>query len=316
MVETGGALPQKIINSVSAEIAVLDREGTIVMTNESWNRFARENQAGNSDMAGVGVNYLEVCRTASGESSEGAQEVLTGLESVLNGSVHNFAFEYPCHSPTVRRWFLLQASGLDNPAGWVVLAHIDITARKESEARQKELEERFRAALENSPVVVFNQDRELRYTWINSPVLAWAVQVYIGRTDMEIVGGPEGERLTAIKSEVLESGVEKRTEVSVTFDGEIHYFDLNVVPLRDDGGAIQGITCACTDITSMKRAAAEREKLAEELAKTHRKLMQRNAELEVLNKEKTLWLAIAAHDLRTRTARCRGQADSHRDTVS
>jgi signal transduction histidine kinase len=48
----------------------------------------------------------------------------------------------------------------------------------------------------------------------------------------------------------------------------------------------------------MKRTAAERERLAEELAKTHQDLMQRNVELEVLNKEKTLWLAMAAHDLR------------------
>ena len=36
------------------------------------------------------------------------------------------------------------------------------------------MKERFRVALKSAPVVVFNQDRELRYTWINSPVLAWA----------------------------------------------------------------------------------------------------------------------------------------------
>jgi PAS domain S-box-containing protein len=297
-VETGAALPQKIIDSVSAQIAVLDREGTIVLINESWNRFARENQAGESDKACVGVNYLEVCRTACGESCEGAQEVLAGLKGVLNGHIHDFAFEYPCHSPTVRRWFLLQASGLDDPAGGAVVVHIDITARKELEARQREHEERFRGALQNSPVVVFNQDRELRYTWINSPVLAWAVQGHMGRTDMEIVGGPESERLTAIKREVLESGEEKRAEVSITFEGEIHYFDLNVVPLRDEVGAIQGVTCACTDITLMKRTAAERERLAEELATVHQDLMRRNVELEALNKEKTIWLAMAAHDLR------------------
>ena len=39
------ALYQSVIDSVSAEIAVLDRQGTIVMTNDSWDRFARENQA-------------------------------------------------------------------------------------------------------------------------------------------------------------------------------------------------------------------------------------------------------------------------------
>jgi PAS domain S-box-containing protein len=291
-------LYQSIIDSVSAEIAVLDGQGTIVMTNESWDRVACENQARGSDKAGVGVNYLEVCRTASGESSEGAKEVLVGLQEVLSGNNRDFAFEYACHSPTVRRWFLLQVNGLERPARGAVLLHIDITARKDSEARLREHEERFRVALQNSPVVVFNQDRELRYTWINSPVLGWADQDYLGRTDMEILGEADGQRLTAIKRAVLESGVGTRVETTVTFRGEVHYFDLNVAPIEDDLGAIQGITCACTDITAIKRAAAEREKLLEELEKVQRELIQRNLELEGLNREKTHWLGMAAHDLR------------------
>jgi signal transduction histidine kinase len=68
--------------------------------------------------------------------------------------------------------------------------------------------------------------------------------------------------------------------------------------MRGEAGAIQGITCAATDITAMKHAAAEREKLVEELANAQRQLSQRNLELERLNKEKTHWLGIAAHDLR------------------
>jgi PAS domain S-box-containing protein len=293
-----GVLYQSVIDSIAAEIAVLDRQGTIVMTNDSWDRFARENQARGIIKAGVGVNYLEVCRTASGESSEGAREVLAGLQEVLSGNNRDFAFEYACHSPTVRRWFQLRANGLKRPARGAVLLHIDITARKDLEARLREHEERFRVALQNSPVVVFNQDCELRYTWINSAVLGWADQDYLGRTDLEILGEADGQRLTAIKRAVLESGVGKRVETTVTFRGEVHYFDLNVTPMRGEAGAIQGITCAATDITAMKHAAAEREKLVEELANAQRQLSERNLELEGLNKEKTHSLGIAAHDLR------------------
>src|SRR3954453_11625481 len=86
------------------------------------------------------------------------------------------------------------------------------------------LARRFRMALAHSPVVVFNQDKALRYTWINSPVLCWAAKEYLGRTDMEIVGGTDGERLTAIKQAVLEGGVGTRVETSVTFNAETHYF--------------------------------------------------------------------------------------------
>jgi PAS domain S-box-containing protein len=174
----------------------------------------------------------------------------------------------------------------------------DITESRRSHEALRISEERFRVALKNSPVVVFNQDRELRYTWINRPVLAWAEQDFIGKTDLGIISGPDGERLMAIKRSVLESGVGARVEADFTFHDEKYYFDLTVEPLRDSAGIIQGVTCACMDVTPMKRAAAERERLIEELARAQRELLERNHELEALNNEKARWLGIATHDLR------------------
>ena len=292
------AMMQHLVDSLASQLAVLDREGNIILVNEAWKRFARENAAGDLQNYCVGLNYLEVCSSASGVAAEGAKDIEAGLEEVLSGAREHFFFEYPCHSPTASRWFLLQATRLGGPAGGAVMLHIDITARKLLEHRLQEQEERFRVALEHSPVVVFNQDCDLRYTWINSPVLAWAEQDSIGRTDREIVGGPEAEELMAIKRAVLDSGVRRRKETVVTFNGERHYYDLTVEPMRDSSGTIQGVTCCVTDITPMKRAAAERERLIDELAQAQRELLRRNLELEALNNEKTLWLGMANHDLR------------------
>jgi hypothetical protein len=133
----------------------------------------------------------------------------------------------------------------------------DITERKQAEAALRLSEERFRVALKGAPVVVFTQDLQLRYTWINSPVLAWGSQDSIGKTDAEIVGGEEGARLTAIKQEVLRTGVGSRTEVSVAFEGLMHYFDLIVEPLRDPSGMLLGLICSATDITSSKNLIAK-----------------------------------------------------------
>jgi hypothetical protein len=57
--------------------------------------------------------------------------------------------------------------------------------------------------------------------------------------------------------------------------GEVHHFDLNVTPMRGKAGAIQAITCASTDITAIKHAAAEREKLVEELPNAQRRIRER-----------------------------------------
>jgi PAS domain S-box-containing protein len=133
----------------------------------------------------------------------------------------------------------------------------DITKHKQAEVALRLSEERFRVALKGAPVVVFTQDRQLRYTWINSPVLAWARQDSIGKTDAEIVSGEEGARLMAIKQEVLRTGVGSRSEVHVAFEGVMHYFDLIVEPLRDAEGTLLGLICSATDITSSKNLIAK-----------------------------------------------------------
>ena len=128
----------------------------------------------------------------------------------------------------------------------------DITEQRQAREALRLSEERFHVALKNAPVVVFSHDLQLRYTWINSPLLTMAPENYLGRTDAEVFGGEQGARLTAIKEEALRTGMDSRTEVTVTLKGERHCFDLVVEPLRNGGGKILGLLCSAIDITSFK----------------------------------------------------------------
>jgi PAS domain-containing protein len=47
--------------------------------------------------------------------------------------------------------------------------------------------ERFEAAIQASPVVVFNQDRQLRYTWILNPPLGYDANEIIGTRDIDLL---------------------------------------------------------------------------------------------------------------------------------
>jgi hypothetical protein len=111
-------------------VAIVHRSGTIMAANKAWKRFARNNGADPSKVS-EGVNYLSVCDRATGEQSEDAQSFAEGLRSVLFGREERFAMEYPCHSPTERRWFVGRVLPLpQNDLLIAIVAHENITGRK------------------------------------------------------------------------------------------------------------------------------------------------------------------------------------------
>ena len=128
------ALNRAVLNSVMANISVVDKHGTIIAVNEGWERFARESGADpKSSIVGVGANYLEVCERASAGNGNEAQEILNGIKDVLAHSRVTFKHEYACHSPTEQRWFSMQVSHLDRAEGGAVIAQINTTERKRAE---------------------------------------------------------------------------------------------------------------------------------------------------------------------------------------
>ena len=130
-----------ILNSIEDHIAVLDRKGCILAVNESWRRFARENNA-NMGLIGTGVNYLEVCRRVSSDASsldqKRAQGAIKGITDVLSSCCADFTMAYPCHAPAQQRWFQMVALPFQGARGGVVIAHRDITKIKQSEIRLRD----------------------------------------------------------------------------------------------------------------------------------------------------------------------------------
>jgi len=124
---------QSVLMSLPDHIAVLDREGNILTVNDSWIKFARENDGNFPDGVGPGVNYFKTCPKAADKDDETALEALDGIQAVLDDSSEYFEMEYPCDSSTVKRWFLMTVSPFRGLKGGVIVAHIDITPRKMAE---------------------------------------------------------------------------------------------------------------------------------------------------------------------------------------
>ncbi len=134
----------------------------------------------------------------------------------------------------------------------------DITEHKQAEDALRLSEERFRVALSTSPIAIFNQDLDLRYTWVYNPKLGYDAQAMLGKTDAELINAEDADRIVAIKRGVIQSGMGTREEVQITHAGETYYYDLSVEPLRNADHEVIGITAAIFDLSDRVRAENDR----------------------------------------------------------
>ena len=136
---------RSFLSTLSAHIAIIDGSGTIVAVNEAWRDFAESNGAILSKVM-EGANYLRVCDSAAGDQSEYAAAFAEGIRSVFAGQQEGFKMEYPCHSPIEPRWFVGRVVLFRNGSSpQAVVAHENITERKQMEQQLKHLTQQWEA---------------------------------------------------------------------------------------------------------------------------------------------------------------------------
>ena len=125
-----------VVDALSAQLAILSDDGTIIAVNKSWRAFATANSPAESTLnVCEGANYLAVCESASGPDSEEAVAMADGIRAVMSGKQTEFLLEYPCHSPNKERWFTGRVTRFSGDGDRrVVIVHDNITERKRAEA--------------------------------------------------------------------------------------------------------------------------------------------------------------------------------------
>jgi two-component system CheB/CheR fusion protein len=88
-----------ILNSLAAHVAVLNPEGSILFTNEAWNRFAQENGNPPLTVVGPGANYLAVYIQAVFDGAPGAQAILSGIKDILEAEGTRSVWNIPVIHP-------------------------------------------------------------------------------------------------------------------------------------------------------------------------------------------------------------------------
>lgn len=129
---------QAILDSLTAQIAVVNKHGVIIAVNTAWLQVTKYWRLQNTAGLGIGGNYYDVCRrsmeSADPIAAQIAQLVLEGIQAVSAGTSDRFLHEYPIE---VRAgeivWYLLRVRPLTGSDGIVVVSHNDITEFKETQ---------------------------------------------------------------------------------------------------------------------------------------------------------------------------------------
>ncbi len=133
---------RSVLNTLHQHIALVDEHGAIQWVNQGWEKFHVANAAA-ADLDWIGVNYLTACYDAAATGDHDAEVAAAGIRTVFGGKSDDFYFEYPCHSPSEERWFLMHFQKLDwDGPSYFVAAHLDITERKSAENRIEQMSQR------------------------------------------------------------------------------------------------------------------------------------------------------------------------------
>jgi len=211
-----------VIDSVEEQIAVIDREGTIIYVNRAWTKFGIENGL-SSEFGGVGSNYLRVCQSSGGRGDSLAGETAQGIRDVLSGKRASFYLEYPCHSPEEKRWFMMRVTALQGDAsGLCVISHHNITQRRLAEERVEYL------SLHDQLTGLSNRrhfDQFLDSEWRRSIRNRSSISIILFDIDYfkdynDELGHLAGDQCLAKVSRALQAFASRSSDLAVRYGGE------------------------------------------------------------------------------------------------
>lgn len=259
-----------LIDAMSDEVAILNGHGFIVATNAAWNAFCREN-GGDTSHSYLGTNYLDVCRNLVEGSSAEAALVPEGLEATYRTG-EAFQCEYPCDSPTTKRWFELTANRLVlGHETYLIVQHRNITKRR----TERDAVETARITSETlAGLIATTSDAIISYD-LDGNILTWnpAAEKLYGYREAEVLGRsleilfPRDwpHPVSYYRDRIMAGQLEKFEATRLAKDGTELEIWISGAPIRSESGEVIAISAIHRDITEMRRTERARDLISHEV---------------------------------------------------
>ena len=252
------AFQKAVLDSLPAQIAVLDAQGTIVAVNEPWLEFAKINGNPLIEKIGVGVGYLDVCGSACDANDTYAKAASAGVQAVLTGKRQRFTLEYPFDSTDQPRWFAMEVVRPTGEWAGAIVAHTDISERRKAEEALRQATQKLRLHFEQTPLGVIEWDFDFR-------VVSWnkSAQVIFGYTREEAIGQDaafliaeenRGQVHEVWQALLKRQGGERSSNANLRKDGQMIYCEWYNTPLIDENGKCSGVASLVKDVSEQRQA--------------------------------------------------------------
>jgi PAS domain S-box-containing protein len=134
---------KEILNSLNFCIAVLNKNGEVIKTNQAWKIMSVSTKMAEANFISEGNNFLDTLKNAAIAGNMVAKDTLVGLKDVMNGRLSIYKNQY-YFKPTINNekwWFDIAISGFISQSDMVIINIQDITDLKNTERERDNTQE-------------------------------------------------------------------------------------------------------------------------------------------------------------------------------
>ncbi|PSW21768.1 diguanylate cyclase [Photobacterium sanctipauli] len=213
---------QNAFNSLLEQITIINKQGDIVFVNNSWKSFGEYNN-GAVEHNWIGTNYISACQAAALTGDHDAKIVIDGIQRVVSNTCSHFSHEYPCHSPTEQRWFLMRFAPFEyDSTPYFIVTHHNITQRKLAEDKVLDL------ANKDGLTKIANRrrfDSFIAEQWHNAikhkrPLGIALVDIDYFKKINDSYGHQFGDECLKLTAETLQTFAKRSSDLCARFGGE------------------------------------------------------------------------------------------------
>ncbi|OSM01789.1 response regulator [Magnetofaba australis] len=293
---------ESVLDSISAQVAVVDDSAHIVRANAAWRNFSEQSCVGvdqdgarlleSPQMGGLGV-YTSEPNADQEQAKSDDSPCAQALQLVMSKRSQRQTLDFRCDALETPRWFIMHAA----PVQWdgphrVLVSLDDVTEIKVAQQRIAESEARFRRLADNAVDAIFRmQLPQGRYEYMShasmrifgrSPESFYARPLLI----RDLLAEEDKEAFETYWRDLLNGKLPPSIEYRIlTPDGQTRWCNQRNVLVRNTDGALIAVEGMVTDITHAKHLESE--------------LREALTQADQANNAKSEFLANMSHEIRT-----------------